>query len=973
MSSPPEQESEGSVPSAGGFALPPGGADDYEEAAVRARIAARLFGAGPAVVRIGRYEVVDRIGAGGMGVVYSARDPELDRLVALKVLTSERSGDPRHRQRLVGEAQTLARLSHPNVVQIYEVGEQEGATFLALELVHGETLATWQRRPERRWQEVLAAYIDAARGLAAAHEVGVVHRDVKPNNILVGADGRVRVVDFGLARATPGDLQTTSTATATSTGAGVSITGAIAGTPAYMSPEQACGRGVDARTDIFSLCVSLFEGLFGRRPFEAHELRGLSEHSRLAVKRLRARIPRSSPVPGWVLPILAAGLQPDVLRRTGELRGFIAALERAPQRRRLHRTLAGAALGLGLGAWSLRTGSGTPVCPELVDALAGAWDPSHKAEIRAQFIASQLPFAEDAWQQTERSLDAAIFAWARERRDSCIRTHVDRSQSAEQFDLAAECLGDHERSLRERIARLRVAGPAEVTQAHVLVRGVADPTVCTNTDALRRGPMASTSEAVRERVAALRGELDRLRILIGLGELREATELAESLAAQSAIHGPMQAEVQHLQGVIAARRGDLKSAGRWFTTALAAAEEHRDDRLAAVIAGEQTELAVHGLRELDTARIHAALYGAKLRRIAASAPLRAEYLDRLGELELVAGDPAAALTHHKEANRLYAEDDPVGRARSLKGMANALGELGRSAESVEQLQVARDLLASELGDAHPMTAAVDFDIALSLRDRPDRTPGDLDRALALLRSTLVVEARHGDADGVAVARTRTAIALVLHDRGEIEEAVSELERGLPVLRAQLPPTHVDLATALALAVNVHIERRAWGPAAEACIALIRLHRTRGEPIPFALLFNAGEFSLRQGEVLAAIPYYDQALTAASSDDPPDPSLLAHALGGRGKVYLAQGELALARALFERALSLLAAIDPPIAALTAEVSWGAAQARAADGREREAAGALAAQALAAFREADPEAPEIPVITAFLASRSRGPRK
>jgi tetratricopeptide (TPR) repeat protein len=207
------------------------------------------------------------------------------------------------------------------------------------------------------------------------------------------------------------------------------------------------------------------------------------------------------------------------------------------------------------------------------------------------------------------------------------------------------------------------------------------------------------------------------------------------------------------------------------------------------------------------------------------------------------------------------------------------------------------------------------------------------------------------------------LALVLYDRGEVEDAVSELERGLPVLRAQLPPTHADLATALALAVNVHSERRAWAPAAEACIALIRLHRARGEPIPLDLLINAGELSLRQGESLAAIPYYDQALTTASSADPPELTLLAYALNGRGKVYLAQGELALARALFERARSLLAAIDPPIATLTAEVLWGAAQTLAAD--EHEAARALATRALSGFREADPQAPEVAVITTFLA--------
>lgn len=942
--------------------------NDYEEAAVRARVAARLFGAAPTAVRIGRYEVVDRIGAGGMGVVYSARDPELGRMVALKVLISEHSEDPRRRQRLVGEAQALARLSHPNVVQIHEVGEHEGSTFLALELIHGETLATWQRRPERRWHQVLAAYIDAARGLAAAHEVGVVHRDVKPANILVGIDGRVRVVDFGLARAPLGESQTTHPAAARSESA--SSTGAIAGTPAYMSPEQATGRAIDARSDIFSLCVSMFEGLYGQRPFEAHALHDLAERGRLEPGQLRGLVQRSSRVPSWVLPILTVGLEPDIQRRTSDLRGFIAALERAPRRRRQHGLLMGGVLGLALGGWGVRTMAvASPTCPAIVDSLPGVWDVARKQAIHAQFVASGLPFAENAWRQTERSLNAEVIAWSSERRDSCLRTHVDRSQSEEQFDLAAGCLASHERTIRDRIERLAVAGPAEVTQAHLLAREFGDPAACTDTEVLRRGPAAPRSPAVREQVATLRAELERIRTLTTLARFAEAATRIEALAQAATIHGPLHAEVVYLQGVIAARRGALEDADRWLTAAATEAEEHGDDPLAAAIAGEQTELATLGHREPPRARFHAALYSAKLRRIAADGSRQAEYLDRLGELELLDDDPAAALVHHEEASRLRDDDDLVGRARSIQGVANALAELGRGAQSVERLQAARDLLARELGDAHPATAVVDVNLALSLRDLPAPGPDDLDRASSLLRSALAVEARHGDPDGRRVARTRVALALVLYDRGEVEQAFTELQLGLPVLQAKLSSTHSDVSNALALAVNIHIDRRAWGPAAEACAALIRIHRARGEPIPVDLLINAGEFTFRQGETLAAIPYFDQALTAATSDDPPDPTHLALALNGRAKAYLAQGDAALAWALLDRAHRLLAQVDPSFPWLTAEVLWGSAQALAASGGDKKEARRLAAAALTSFRAHDPGAPELARIEAFIARGRR----
>ncbi len=155
-------------------------------------------------VAVGRYVVLDRIGAGGMGVVYAAYDPELDRRVALKLLRPDRFGGDAGRLRLLREAQALARLTHPNVVAVYDVGTFGDRVFVAMELVEGETLRQWLRaepRSPRPWREVLERFLPAGRGLAAAHAAGLVHRDFKPENVLLGRDGRARVVDFGLAKA----------------------------------------------------------------------------------------------------------------------------------------------------------------------------------------------------------------------------------------------------------------------------------------------------------------------------------------------------------------------------------------------------------------------------------------------------------------------------------------------------------------------------------------------------------------------------------------------------------------------------------------------------------------------------------------------------------------------------------------------------------------------------------------------------
>jgi serine/threonine protein kinase len=238
--------------------------------------------------RVGRYEVDALLGSGAMGAVFSARDLSLDRRVAIKLLHS--AGDEQSRARLEREAQAMARLSHPHVVTVHELGDWSGGRFIAMELVEGKTLDAWL--PSATPAERRKVLLDAGHGLNAAHQAGVVHRDFKPRNLLVGRDGRVRVTDFGLSRATvnaSGQLPESLLRTAQ---------GALVGTPAWMSPEQLDGRLADERSDQFAFCVVWVEALTGRRPFAGEtraELReamraepslvGLSAHERTALRR----------------------------------------------------------------------------------------------------------------------------------------------------------------------------------------------------------------------------------------------------------------------------------------------------------------------------------------------------------------------------------------------------------------------------------------------------------------------------------------------------------------------------------------------------------------------------------------------------------------------------------------------------------------------------------------------------------------
>ncbi|MCA9715618.1 MAG: serine/threonine protein kinase, partial [Myxococcales bacterium] len=231
---------------------------------------------------VGRYVVLSTLGAGAMGVVYAAHDPELDRKVALKLLSPGAARDRaassiEARTRLVREAQALAKLSHPNVIAVHDVGEHDGGVWLAMEFVEGVTLTEWLAR-RRGWREVLEVLRAAGRGLAAAHEAKLLHRDFKPDNVMVGRDGRTRVMDLGLARVIEGadeetlelsvsdalgdDARADSAALTTT----VTRAGALLGTPSYMSPEQFKGQGADTRSDVFSFCVTLWEALYGERP-----------------------------------------------------------------------------------------------------------------------------------------------------------------------------------------------------------------------------------------------------------------------------------------------------------------------------------------------------------------------------------------------------------------------------------------------------------------------------------------------------------------------------------------------------------------------------------------------------------------------------------------------------------------------------------------------------------------------------------
>lgn len=294
---------------------------------------------------LGRYVVLSRIGKGGMGVVYAAYDPDLDRKVALKLLLSHRAGDTAGRARLLREAQAMARLTDPNVVSVYDVGAFGDRVWIAMEFIHGQTLSRWLKQTSRRWGEVLIVFLRAGEGLASAHAAGLVHRDFKPDNVMIDDGGRVHVMDFGLVRSDrsptqelPGNLSELRGLDALREV--LTNEGAVIGTPQYMAPEQWAGTVTDTRTDQFSFCVALWEALHGTPPFAATTVDELVG----AVLAGRIQKPANSRVPRWLHLVLLRGLQVDPDQRFPSMRGLLEALSRRESQGQIRRILMGACI-----------------------------------------------------------------------------------------------------------------------------------------------------------------------------------------------------------------------------------------------------------------------------------------------------------------------------------------------------------------------------------------------------------------------------------------------------------------------------------------------------------------------------------------------------------------------------------------------------------------------------------------------------
>ncbi len=465
--------------------------------------------------KIGRFRLLDRIGQGGMGVVYSAFDSELDRRVAVKLIRSAQP-NPAERARMLREARAMARLSHPNVVTVFEAGTMGDEVFVAMEYVKGPTLRAWARDSARAWREVLAVYVEAANGLAAAHAAGLVHRDFKPDNVLVGPDRRPRVLDFGLARPPTQTDRAASSSCMPVSESGiysadhtasiriprhvVTQTGAVLGTPGYMAPEQIAGRRLDHRSDQFAFCVSLYEALYGARPFHGATVAEL--FTRVAVGNFDPP-PPDSRVPGWLRSVLLRGLQPDPEDRWPSMEQLIVQLRSDPARR--WRRGAAAVVGicvLSIAVWggTLLAGHEAVVCSDAARHLGDVWGETRRVELTdtlpTETIRAVMPVI-------ERYADS----WIDAHTEACEATRVHGEQSSEMLDRRMHCLTRKKREFAVLVDALAEADAAAVSNAEPRARALSPVAACADPEFLATQRTESPETAARLHSQQMREEL----------------------------------------------------------------------------------------------------------------------------------------------------------------------------------------------------------------------------------------------------------------------------------------------------------------------------------------------------------------------------------------------------------------------------------------------------------------------------------
>jgi tetratricopeptide (TPR) repeat protein/predicted Ser/Thr protein kinase len=861
--------------------------------------------------RVDRFRIERKLGAGGMGTVYEAWDEQLQRRVALKFL--RRSDSESSEKRFFREAQGLARISHPNVVPVYDVGRWHGRVWIAMEYVPGRTLGAWVAAAPRTRAEIVRHWIAAGHGLAAIHAAGLIHRDIKPENVLLGHDERVRIVDFGLVKAADtldGESEHDGARTQYSGGEstisapfGENLTGvdSFVGTPSYAAPEHWDQRRVDARSDQYSLCVSLWEALCGARPPRQERLRdGL------------VPLPDDVRLPRQLHQALSRGLALEAKDRFDDVPALLAALE-PPRRRWLAPAIAASVTGLVATAVAIALAPAPePVelpapCVEAAAPVEALWN-----EQRRLAIAQQL--GPELAQQAQVLIEGWTDGWSEAATQSCEDVHVRQLYSEQALDRRSLCLA---RSLHGLDAFLRAVEDSEVTTAQGVVEwfGVLpDPQACL-AEAVLHTNYVTTAPEHTEELAALRRQLisTTVRTERSYVDRIHAIE-AVSARAQELGDKPLLGEAALALGMLHANAHEIEAARVQLGRAIDIGTIMDDVELAADAWSELSHM--DALITLDKERAHwawsrqVALFDElepSPRRHARIQHDYASYLvldSRLTEAEAAIRE---ALSSYERAGMSAAWE----QAAALRMLAHVLNLLGRNDEALEahadarNLELDRSSLTGIPRHASSANAVLNESIALV-------GAGEAGRARETLTAGLEQAIAEQGPRGELVARFHVVIAAACDRLGDIDCVRTHAEQADTISLIAVGSTNllrVDVLSTVGVVAMRDERPLAAAAAFEQALAIARQH-TDSDSVQVGLAEgNLADALHALGHDERATALARHALDVLERKLSVDHPVLLPILIELAELELERDELATARSLLERARLLAADADP----------------------------------------------------------------
>ena len=839
--------------------------------------------------RVDRYLLLRPIASGGMSVVFAAYDPELDRRLAIKFLRAA-VREPMDDARLLREAQVMARLSHPNVVQLYDVGLFEERVFLVMELVEGTTLRHWLGKQPRSRAEVMEVLMAAGRGLAEAHRHGVIHRDFKPENVLVSDDGVVKVMDFGLARATRASaiLSISQEQVAGMSVGQLTRPGVVMGTPGYMAPEQLAGGRGDARSDQFAFCCALYEGLSGDRPYAGTALDDYM--ASMAAARNVKPLPRL--VPSRVRAAVMRGLALDPPQRFASMDELLDAV-RLPFWRRLsrrRRLVAGGALaGAAVAALSvLAVRAGGDRCADPREEIASAWDGSRRAAVTASLGQVAGPAQAEA---VAVAMDQYAERWVHAAEAIC---QVRDARSREDDAGARGCLERRKADLAAAVELLSTPEPRQARRALSIATAAPLPDGCRTAR-----PPAAPAPGALEKAQKLRRQVSTARALLAAGLPAHAAGALGTASAEAAAAGDpaLEPEALFVRASLQADQGAFATAERTLLDSILSAERTRHDEQAA-----QSWIALYRLVGADRQDAERAV---DLRQHAEAAVARAGNPQLLaaeldvaqGEVLATAGFPVLAVAPLERALgalQLALGPEHPFTALPLEQYGDVQGQLGQLAQAERTLTAAAALDERAFGPEHPRTASAQVRLG-TVRSQL----GFHVEAVELLQKALAASATAGREDPTLQLRASYALGEALRRAGQLTEALRRHKEAQALVEPLFGPGGPRAATSLVALGDVV---RGLGEYTQA----LDLHQRALAIVPLSpqALDGAGTDLRLLGRAREAVELERHAVAQAERALGKDQPALATYLVGLGSALGASGDHAGALEVHRRALDLL---------------------------------------------------------------------